>query len=51
MEVKARNKWNGRSYIVRGMEGREVTLEREDGSMFKIDRSEFSFSYILMENA
>lgn len=50
MEVIARNKWNGHSYIVRSMEGREVTLERDDGSVFKIDRSEFSFSYILMEN-
>lgn len=49
--MKARNKWNGRSYIVRSMEGREVTLEREDGSVFSIDRSEFNFSYILTENA
>lgn len=48
---KARNKWNGHIYTVTDIDGREVTLEREDGSVFKIDRSKFNFSYILIQNA
>lgn len=40
-----RNKWNGRTYKVIDTIDNMVTLEREDGSQFTIQKSEYFFSY------
>lgn len=39
------NKWNKRTYIVRDISGKQVTLEREDGSLFTIEMSEYKCAY------
>lgn len=39
------NKWNGRTYKVLNVTDREVTLERDDHTVFTIAKSEFTFSY------
>lgn len=39
------NKWNGKDYKVVLVEGGKVTLQREDGSQFTIQKSEYFFSY------
>lgn len=45
--LKARNKWNGKVYTVKGKEGKYVSLVRdEDGYELKIQKSEYFFSYI-----
>lgn len=46
METKTvKNKWNGKLYTVLAMNDCEVTLEREDGSQFTIQKKEYFFSY------
>lgn len=40
-----RNKWNGKDYKVVLVEDKNVTLQREDGSQFTIQKSEYFFSY------
>ena len=40
-----RNKWNNKKYLVLEITGKNVTLQREDGSQFTIQRSEYFFSY------
>lgn len=43
--MKAKNKWNGKEYEVVEMNGNVITLKRADGSLLKISRQEFLFSY------
>lgn len=44
--MKARNKWNGKTYEVNEITDRTVTLVRdEDGYTFTILKSEYYFSY------
>ena len=40
-----RNKWNGKMYEVMEITDKNVTLRREDGSQFTIQKSEYFFSY------
>lgn len=40
-----RNKWNGHDYKIIEDKGKEITLQREDGTQFTIAKSEFYFSY------
>lgn len=40
-----KNKWNRKSYMIVGFEGREVTIERADKSRFKIEIMEFKRNY------
>lgn len=40
-----RNKWNDKMYEVLEITDKNVTLRREDGSQFTIQKSEYSFSY------
>ena len=40
-----RNKWNNKKYLVLEIRGKNVTLQREDGSQFTIHKSEYFFSY------
>lgn len=40
-----RNKWNGGMYEVLEITDKNVTLQREDGSQFTIQKSEYFFSY------
>ena len=42
---RARNKWNGKIYSVISEGENNVTLEREDGSQFTIQKKEYFFSY------
>lgn len=44
----AKNKWNGKLYTVLSMPVNKVELQRSDGSEFKIQKSEFYFSYIII---
>ena len=39
------NKWNKRTYIVRDISGKQVTLERDDASLFTIEMSEYKCAY------
>lgn len=39
------NRWNGKMYRVLEITDKEVTLQREDGSQFTIQKSEYFFSY------
>ena len=39
------NKWNGKVYNVIAFKDKKVTLEREDGSQFTIEISEYNFTY------
>lgn len=43
------NKWNKKKYTLRDISGNQVTLEREDGSLFTIAMSEYKFNYIEVE--
>ena len=40
-----RNKWNSKKYLVLEITDKNVTLQREDGSQFTIQKSEYFFSY------
>ena len=40
-----RNKWNGKMYEVLEITDKNVTLQREDGSQFIIQKSEYFFNY------
>ena len=40
-----RNKWNNKMYKVLEITDKNVTLRREDGSQFTIQKSEYFFSY------
>lgn len=40
-----RNKWNNKKYLVLEITDKNVTLQREDGSQFNIQKSEYFFSY------
>jgi len=40
-----RNKWNGGLYTVLEITDNNVTLQRENGSQFTIQKSEYFFSY------
>lgn len=42
----ALNKWNKKTYKVLEVTDKAVTLQREDGSQFTIQKSEYFFSYI-----
>lgn len=44
--MKARNKWNGNLYTVLNISGSTVKLQKQDGSVFEIQKSEYYFSYI-----
>lgn len=39
------NKWNGRTYKVLEITDKEVMLERDDKSTFRIEKSEYFFNY------
>lgn len=41
-----RNKWNNKMYEVLEITDKNVTLQREDGSQFTIQKSEYFFSYL-----
>ena len=41
----ARNKWNNKMYKVLEITDKNVTLRREDGRQFTIQKSEYFFSY------
>ena len=40
-----RNRWNDKMYEVLEITDKNVTLQREDGSQFTIQKSEYFFSY------
>ena len=40
-----KNKWNGKMYEVLEITDKNVTLQREDGSQFIIQKSEYFFNY------
>ena len=44
-QMLARNKWNNKMYEVLEITDKNVTLQREDGSQFTIQKSEYFFSY------
>ena len=46
----AQNKWNGGMYEVLEITDKNVTLQREDGSQFTIQKSEY-FSVILRKSS
>ena len=46
--MKAKNKWNGKLYSIIQIEDNIVELKRENGTTFKISKSEFYFAYILL---
>ena len=41
-----RNKWNNKMYKVLEITDKNVTLQREDGSQFTIQKSEYFFSHV-----
>lgn len=43
--MKAINKWNKRTYVVLEVTDKTVTLQREDGTSFTIQKTEYVFSY------
>lgn len=47
--MKAINKWNGKLYTVLNISGGTVKLQRADGSVFEVQKSEFYFSYKVIE--
>ena len=47
--MKAVNKWNGNTYTVFSESVNTVELQRSDGSEFEIQKSEFYFSYRILE--
>lgn len=44
-QMLVRNKWNNKMYKVLEITDKNVTLQREDGSQFTIQKSEYFFSY------
>ena len=44
-ELLVRNKWNGKTYKVLETTDKAVTLQREDGTKFTIQKSEYFFNY------
>ena len=44
-EMLGGNKWNNKMYEVLEITDKNVTLQREDGSQFTIQKSEYFFSY------
>ena len=40
-----RNKWNNKKYLVLEITDKNVTLQRDDGSQFTIQKSEYFLSY------
>lgn len=47
--MTAINKWNGRLYTVFSESVKTFELQRDDGSEFEIQKSEFYFNYIVIE--
>lgn len=45
--MQVRNKQNSKYYTVIETVNNNVTLKREDGSVFTITKSEFNFSYFI----
>lgn len=45
--MTVRNKWNKKSYKVVKTDEKIVTLERENGEQFTIQKSEFNFTYVV----
>ena len=43
--LRVLNRWNRKWYTVLKVTDKEVTLRREDGSQFTIQKSEYFFSY------
>lgn len=43
--MTVKNKWNSHFYTVKEIKDNSVTLEREDGTVFTISKSEYFFSY------
>lgn len=41
------NKWNKKPYKVVKTDEKTVTLERENGEQFTIQKSEFNFTYVV----
>lgn len=41
------NKWNRKKYRVVSVDEKTVTLERENGQQFTIQKSEFNFTYVV----
>ena len=39
------NKWNKKTYVVLEVTDKTVTLQREDGTQFKIQKAEYFFNY------
>lgn len=50
MQKILKNKWTDRKYILRDISGNQVTLERDDGSIFTIAMSEYRFNYVELTN-
>ena len=48
--MKVKNKWNSKIYNVVEIKDTSIILERTDGSTIEIDKSEFNFSYRIIEN-
>lgn len=48
---QVKNKWNRKLYNVLKFIGDSVVLQREDGSTFIINKSEYSFTYKLPKNS
>ena len=46
----AKNKWNGKLYTVFSESVKTFELQRPDGSEFEIQKSEFYFNYIVIED-
>ena len=44
-QMLVRNKWNNKMYEALEITDKNVTLQREDGSQFTIQKSEYFFSY------
>ena len=40
-----RNKWNNKKYLVLEITDKNVTLQRDNGSQFTIQKSEYFLSY------
>ena len=47
--MKAVNKWNGKLYTVFSESVNTFELQRDDGSEFEIQKSEFYFNYRVIE--
>lgn len=47
--MTAINKWTGKLYTVFSMSVNTVELQRSDGSVFEIQKSEFYFNYRVIE--